>query len=131
MTLLEAVFAMLLLSVCLLPAAEALRTAIAAPANTALAARDLDCVSAQMETVLGESYDRLLAAAAAIDKPSPYSVGATASCPAVNVFVARYGNDGTRKIGPGGSSSYLLYVGAQLADATTSQPYPLATLVAR
>lgn len=131
MTLLEAVFALLLLAVCLVPAAQALRAGIAAPVATVQASRDLDCVSGQMETVLSYPYDRLLGAAGAIDKPSSYSAVATVNCPAVSVFIARYGIDATRRVGPGGTSNYLLYVGAQVADAPTRQAFPLTTLVAR
>ncbi|WBS01067.1 prepilin-type N-terminal cleavage/methylation domain-containing protein [Pseudoduganella sp. SL102] len=131
MTLVEAVVALLLLSVCLVPAANALRGAIAAPGNTALAGRDLDCVTARMETVLGESYARLLAAAGSMTARSAYSTAANAACPAINVFIARYGNDDTVRLGTSGAGDNLLYVGVRLADTGAGNAFPLATLVTR
>lgn len=131
MTLVEAVVALLLLSVCLLPAANALRSGLAAPGATALAGRDLDCVSARMETVLAEPYDRLLAAAKGMTTASAYSTLAGAACPAVSVFIARYGNDDTRTLGTAGAGDNLLYVGVRLADAGAGNTFPLTTLVAR
>lgn len=131
MTLVEAVVALLLLSVCLVPAANALRGALAAPGNTALASRDLDCVSARMETVLAEPYNRLLAAAGTIRAQSAYSTNADAACPALAVIIARYGNDTTKTLGTAGAGNNLLYVSVRLADATAGNAYPLTTLVAR
>jgi hypothetical protein len=132
MTLVEAVVALFLLSACLIPAANALRSGLAAPGATALANRDLDCVSARMETVLAEPYDRLLAAARGIGTPSPaYSTPAGAACPAVSVIIARYGNDATYTLGTAGADDNLLYVRARLADAGAGNGFPLTTLVAR
>ncbi|TWI69754.1 hypothetical protein IP91_00827 [Pseudoduganella lurida] len=130
MTLLEAVFALLLLSVFLVPAADALRGAIAAPGDTATAARDLDCVSGLMETVVAEPYDRLFAAAGNIAIPSSYSTIATAACPPLSVFIARYGRNANGTLGTANASDYLLYVGVRVADANAAG-FPLATLVAR
>jgi hypothetical protein len=131
MTLVEAVIALLLLSVCLVPAANALRGAIAAPGNTALAGRDLDCISARMETVLAAPYERLLAAAGSITAASSYSAAAGAACPAISVFIARYGNDSTNAMGTSGAGDNLLYVGVRLADTKAGAAFPLTTLVAR
>lgn len=131
LTLFEAVLALLLLAVCLVPASEALRDAVAhAPASDA-AARDLDCVSSRMEIVLAEPYQRLLANAGNAGTPSGYSSDAGEGCPAVAVYIARYGNGKSGKIGPGGDSEHLLYVGAELADANAGNRLPLATLVTR
>ncbi|QBE65460.1 prepilin-type N-terminal cleavage/methylation domain-containing protein [Pseudoduganella lutea] len=131
MTLVEAVVALLLLSVCLVPAANALRDALAAPGNTAQAGRDLDCVSARMETVLAEPYHRLLAAARTLTTASSYSTDATTACPAVSVFIARYGNDSTITLGTRNAGDNLLYVGVRLADTNAGNQFPLTTLVAR
>lgn len=131
MTLLEAVLAVLLLSICLVPAANALRGAIAAPLDSESAARNLDCVSSRMETVLAEPYLRLLAAAGDRTASSTYSTPASDTCPAVTVFITRYGNDATRQLGPSGNGEHLLYVGAELADAGAPHRFPLATLVTR
>jgi hypothetical protein len=136
MTLLEAVFALLLLSVCLIPAANALRGAINVPADSALAARELDCVSTLMDTVLAEHYADLLSAAGAPDAPSVYSTpgGARAPampdhCPALTVTITRYGVDSTRKIGLGGTGEHLLRVTTALA--APAGRWPMTTLVAR
>jgi len=130
MTLFEVMLAVLLLAVCLVPAADALRDAVASgPAGEDLV-RDLDCVSSRMEVVLAEPYQRLLSRAGDIKKPSDYSSAAQEDCPAIAVYIARYGDDKTRKTGPG-NSDHLLYVGAELADAGAANRFPLATLVSR
>jgi len=129
-TLLEAVIAMLLLAVCLLPAANALRDAAAAPAVAASAARNLDCVSSLMETVLAEPYNRLLSLATTGDA-SAYPVTPDPACPARTVRIARYGTNSTRAIGPGAPDDFLLYVSVALANPADGNPYTLATLVSR
>jgi len=131
MTLLEAVLALLLLSVCLVPAANALRGAVAAPLDNEAAARQLDCVSSRLETVLAEPYGRLLAKAGNLTTPSAYSSLQDGACPAVSVFIARYGNEASRMPGPNGTSDHLLYVGAQLAGSGAANRFPLVTLVTR
>ncbi len=135
MTLLEAVFALLLLSVCLIPAANALRSGISVPANSALAARELDCVSALMESVLAEPYGNLFAAVGEPDAPSRYSTpdGASAprtapGCPPMTVTITSYGIDRTRKLGAAGTSAYLLRV---VTSLTADGRFPLTTLVAQ
>ena len=135
MTLLEAVFALLLLSVCLIPAANALRGAINVPADSALAARELDCVSTLMESVLAEPYGNLYAAVGEPDAPSTYSTPAGANalptapdCPPMTVTITSYGTDRTRKLDATGTSSYLLRV---VAFVTADGRFPLATLVAQ
>ena len=131
MTLLEAVLAVLLLSICLVPAANALRGAIAAPLDNERAARDLDCVSSRMETVLAEPYLRLLAAAGDANALAAYSAPADGGCPAIAVVITRYGTDATGRMGPDGNGEHLLYVGAQLADPGAANRLLLATLVTR
>jgi len=131
MTLFEAVLALLLLAVCLVPAANALRGAIAAPLDNEAAARALDCVSSRMETVLAEPYARLLASAGDLSKPSAYSTPEADGCPAVSVFITRYGNDKTAQLGATGNGEHLLYVGAELAAAGAANRFPLVTLVTR
>ena len=129
-TLLEAVIAMMLLAVCLLPAASALRDAAAAPSVAAGAARTLDCVSSLMETVLAEPYNRLLSLATTGDA-SAYPVAPDPTCPARTVRIARYGTNSTRAIGPGAPDDFLLYVSVALADPAAGNPYTLVTLVSR
>ena len=135
MTLLEAVFALLLLSVCLVPAANALRGAINVPADSALAARDLDCVSTLMESVLAEPYGNLYAAVGEPDAPSAYSTPAGANalptapdCPPMTVTITSYGIDKGRKLSAAGTSKYLLRV---VTSVAADDRFPLATLVAQ
>lgn len=131
LTLFEAVLALLLLAVCLVPASEALRDAVAHAPGADAAARDLDCVSSRMELVLAEPYQRLLASAGNAGTPSSYSAAGADGCPAIAVYITRYGNEKSLNIGPGGDSEHLLYVGAELADASAGNRLPLATLVTR
>jgi hypothetical protein len=121
LSLLEALLALLLLSVCLVPAAEALRGAIGAPGASAQAAIELDCVSARMEAVQG--------AAGNADDASVFSTAADGACPAIKVAIARYGIDRTRTLVPNGSSNYLLQVSAELADTGAGNRFTLNTLV--
>lgn len=129
-TLLEALFAMLLLAVCLVPAADALRGALQAPGASSDAARKLDCVSALMDTVMADSYARLLSLATS-SGAAAYPVPDDPSCPARTVTIARYGNNSSGKIGPGGTGDYLLYVSVALRDPADGNPYTFTTLVAR
>lgn len=129
-TLLEVVVAMALLAVCLLPAATALRDAVRGPAEMSAAARNLECVSSLMETVLAEPYGRLLSLATN-SGPANYPVPADPGCPPRTVTISRYATDITRRIGPGGSSDYLLYVSVQLTNAADGNPFTLTTLVAQ
>jgi type II secretory pathway pseudopilin PulG len=129
-TLLEVVFALLLLGVCLIPAANALRAAVGTPGVTTLAARNLDCVSSLMEQVMAEPYVRLLGYATA-SGVSAYPVPTDAGCPARQVTIQRYGNDATKLIGPGGTGDYLLYISVALADPADGNPFTFRTLVAR
>lgn len=131
LTLFEAVLALLLLAVCLAPALDALRDAIAHAPSADAAARDLDCVSSRMELVLAEPYQRLLASAGNPGTPSSYSAAAGDGCPAIAVYIARYGNEKNVTIGPGGDSDHLLYVGAELADPNAGNRLPLTTLITR
>lgn len=126
-TLLEVLCATILLAACLVPAVNALRGAVRAPVDSAAAARNLDCVSALMETVLAEPYDRLLAVATS---PNDYPDPGAANCPARKVVITRYGNESNRKIAAG-NSNYLLYVSVGLANAADGNPFTLTTLVAR
>jgi hypothetical protein len=83
-----------------------------------------------METVLAEPYSRLLSLATNTGAAA-YRIPDDPGCPARQVLIARYGNDSTRKIGPGGNSDNLLYVSVALKNAADGNPYTLTTLVAR
>ncbi|NGZ85249.1 hypothetical protein [Duganella aceris] len=125
----EVVMATLLMMLCLIPAVNAMRASIGAPAVAALSANGLQCVKSQMETVLAEPYLKLLAAAGNVGTPSAtYSLPADASCPARNVYIARYNGDNPATYSS--SNTNLLYISVRLADPTLA-PMPLTTLVAR
>jgi hypothetical protein len=129
-TLVEALLALMLLGACLIPASYALRDAVRAPADNASAARNLDCVTSSMETQLATPYDVLYGKV----NPNAYTtVPADANCPALRVTIMSYGVDSTRKLGPGGTSAFLLYVSVSVSpdDPTAGNPYTLTTLVAR
>jgi prepilin-type N-terminal cleavage/methylation domain-containing protein len=127
-TLLEVVCALLLLAVCLLPAANALQSTVAAPAVAAGAARNLDCVSSLMETVLAQPYTRLLSFATTSGS-SPYPMPDD-GCPARTVRIERYGTISTRSFGFGATDDYLLFVSVALTTPG-GNPYTLTTLVSR
>lgn len=128
-TLLEVVCALLLLAVCLLPAATALQSATAAPAAAAAAAHNLDCVSSLMETVLSEPYTRLLSMATNTNK-SAYPLPDD-GCPARAVRIQRYGKTSTRSFGFNTTDDDLLFVSVALDDPSNGNPYALTTLVSR
>jgi prepilin-type N-terminal cleavage/methylation domain-containing protein len=127
-TLLEVVVALLLLGVCLVPAANALRSAVAVPAVAAGAAHNLDCVTSLMETVMAEPYSHLLPVAKG---DATYPIPLDATCPARTVTIALYGNNATGNIGPGATDEDLLYVSVALTSATDGNPYTLTTLMTR
>jgi prepilin-type N-terminal cleavage/methylation domain-containing protein len=128
-TLLEALIAMMLLAVCLLPAANALRNAVAAPTVAASAARNLDCVSSLMETVLAEPYTRLLSFATT-SGTSPYPLPDD-DCPARTVRIERYGKITTREFRFGAPDDSLLFVSVGLTNPAEGNPFTLTTLVSR
>jgi type II secretory pathway pseudopilin PulG len=129
-TLVEALLALSLLAVCLIPAANALRGSLQAPGVSADAARKLDCVATLMDTVLAEPYARLLSLATN-NGAAAYPIPDDPACPARKVTIARYGNNSTGKIGPGGTGDHLLYVSVALANAADGNPFTLTTLVTR
>jgi prepilin-type N-terminal cleavage/methylation domain-containing protein len=129
-TLVEALLALALLGACLIPAAYALRDSVRAPADNVTAAHNLDCVTSLMETVLAKPYDVLYGMA----KPNgavAFPDVDDANCPQRQVTITSYGIDSSRKLGPGGTSAFLLYVSVSLKNASDGNPYTLTTLVAR
>jgi hypothetical protein len=87
--------ATVLLAVCAVPAADAVRNAIAAPQVGANRLRSLLCLKSQMETVIAQPYQNLLGAAAAAGPgvASAYSLAADAGCPARNVYISKVSVD--------------------------------------
>jgi prepilin-type N-terminal cleavage/methylation domain-containing protein len=127
-TLFEVLAAVLILGLCLIPAADALRGAIGAPAVAAGAAHNLDCVGSLMETVLAEPYARLLQVAKGT---AAYPIPVDAGCPDRKVVVALYGNNTTGQIGAGATDEDLLYVSVSLSTPVDGASYPFTSLVSR
>jgi prepilin-type N-terminal cleavage/methylation domain-containing protein len=127
-TLLEVIVALVLLGVCLVPAANALRSTMGAPAATASAAHNLDCVSSLMENVMAEPYNHLLPVAKG---KAMYVIAPDTTCPNRQVSVSLYGNNTTGKIGPGATDEDLLYISVSLADPADGPPYTLTSLMTR
>lgn len=85
----EVLLAAVLLAVCAAPAADAVRSAIAAPQAGADRLRLLLCLKTQMESVLAQPYQNLLGAAAGAGVASAYSLAADAGCPLRNVYISK------------------------------------------
>jgi len=130
-SLVEIVVAVMLLAVCLVPAANALRGSLAMPAIAADADTRLACVKSVMEGVMAESYVKLLAAARASTVATTYSSAQTAGCPAIAVYVTSC-RPGTSSYFYPGTDTDLLYVRVRLADAAlgSAAAYTLTSLVA-
>lgn len=135
----EVLLAVLLLSVCLVPALNAVRGAIGAPLVAQDNATAMLCVKSQMEKILAEPYPDLLAAAAPGTQSGPvataspsYSMAADTACPARNVYIARHNPYDSTKFPA--SDTGLLYVTVSAPDLSTSPAgtsYTFSTLVAR
>lgn len=129
----EVVLALLLLGVCVAPAVDAVKNAVAAPQIAEDAARALLCVNSHVEKILAEPYQNLLNAAGDITVASTtYSLAADADCPARNVYIARYNPDATPSFVA--SDTGLLYLTVSSPDPSVTPPgttFAFTTLVAR
>lgn len=133
---LEMLAAVLLLALCARPAADAVRTALQAPGVAQAKMRELRCMKNQMETVLAEPYQNLWNAARGTQQASSYSRAADASCPARNVFIAKFQADygQTPVFLPYPDTAPETQIEAVLLYIIVSSPggsYTFATLVAR
>lgn len=86
----EIMIALLLLAVCALPMAEAVKNGVTASAVATESARELRCTKNTMESVLAEPYDKLSNAALGKDTASGYSQPKDGACLARKVYIARY-----------------------------------------
>lgn len=130
----EVMVAVVILAICVLPLAEALRNGLAASSVGADKARELRCMKDMMETVLAEPYYLLSDAALGKDTASRYSLPKDDACPVRNVFIAKYEDELFKNpvfldasAGAARLDSALLYI-------TVSSPasgYSFTTLVAR
>jgi Tfp pilus assembly protein PilV len=125
--------AAVLLAVCALPAADAVRNALAAPQAGANRLRSLLCLKSQMETVIAQPYQNLLGAAAGANVASAYSLAADAGCPARNVYISKVSVDAEGITSYPAFDTGLLQVAVSLpgADPAAAPLMSLATVVTR
>lgn len=88
----EVLVAVALLTLCALPAADAIKNGLDAATAGETKARELRCMKNKMETVLAEPFDNLWKAARDNAVPSSYSQAADAdnTCGERKVFIAKY-----------------------------------------
>lgn len=133
---LEVLVAAVLLALCAMPMASAVRHAMAAPDVATAKMRDMRCLQAAMETVLAEPYINLWQAARDMQQASSYTQPADAACIERDVYIAKY------RAKYGQAPVFLPYpdveTAQQLEDVllyvTVSSPgsgYSFTTLVAR
>lgn len=128
---------MVLLALCAVPAADAIRSGLGATSVGADKARELRCLRSRMETVLAESYDDLYGEARDSGTKSPkYSLAADpapdGACGERNVFIHKY-------VHPYGATTGQLLAATDPDDDTlllvivsgADGGYPLTTLVDR
>ena len=118
----EILIAVLLLALCTLPAANAVRNALNGADAVPAKAVELRCMRDMMETVLAEPYARLLAAQNGLDATT-YSKDAGNGCVERKVFINVYQQNG---IGDTARSTVLLRVDVVSPDTN----YSFTTLVA-
>jgi type II secretory pathway pseudopilin PulG len=133
---LEMLAAVLLLALCAAPAADAVKTALAAPTIAGAKMRELRCMKNQMETVLAEPYQNLWNAARGQQLATSYSRPADANCGARNVYIAKYQAEyGKAPVFlPYPDTATEIQLEAVLLYVTVSSPatsYTFTTLVAR
>lgn len=132
----EVLVAVAVLAVCALPAADAIRSSLAAREAGANSARELRCLTSTMETVLTASYDDLWQAVKGPAAASTYSLaadpGPDGECGVRNVFISKY-------VHPYGTSTGQVLQADDLAEDTlllvtvsgAGGSFPLTTLVDR
>lgn len=125
----EVMLALILLTICLAPAMDAVRNATNAPRVALQGAQALTCLKARMESVVGEPYQSMLYAAGERTTPSAYSLAADASCPARDVMIARYDPDAFPYFMS--TDTGLLYIVVSTRASIGAPPMTLTTMVAR
>jgi type II secretory pathway pseudopilin PulG len=122
----EVLLAVALVSLCLVPALDALRAGTLAPTVFGSLASDQDALSSRLVEVLGTSFEALDAAATAAGSPT---VPTSHSTSAVQVYLARYDLDDADADGNRftGGDEGILWVKV----ASPGKPDSLETLVGR
>jgi Tfp pilus assembly protein PilV len=132
----EVLVAALLLALCVMPAASAVKNALAAPDLAQAKMRELRCMQAAMETVLAQPYIDLWNGARGTQQATAYSQPADANCMQRDVYITKYqalngkapvflpypDTDTEQHL-----EDVLLYVTVSSPDS----PYTFTTLVAR
>ena len=132
----EVVAAALLLALCVMPAASAVKNALGAPDVATAKMHEMRCLQATMESVLAEPYINLWQAARDMQHATGYSQPTDANCAERDVYIAKY------RAQYGQAPVFLPYpdkeTAQQLEDVllyvTVSTPgagYSFTTLVAR
>lgn len=132
----EVMVALVLLAICALPAADAIRGGLQAAEAGAVQARELRCVKNTMETVLAESYDELWRAVEAAEtsliRSLPADPGPDGECGAREVHVYKYehrhGQATGKVLAPGDKTADTLLL---VTVSGAGGSYPLTTLVDR
>lgn len=126
--------AVLVLAICALPLADAVRNGIAASTVGADKARELRCMKTMMETVLAEPYMNLRDAALGMGTASRYSQPAAGGCVLRNVFIATYEREAGQPEVFLDTSADSTRLESPLLYVTVSSPdsgYSFTTLVTR
>lgn len=119
MTYIEALLAVLVLSVCLVPGLQALRDNLAQGPALQNHHQDLECVKHALEKTLAEPYDNLLPAANSLHSAGTFSnpsyvLPADANCASArNVYILRYNPFVSDPFAT--TSNDMLYVRAEIA----------------
>jgi Tfp pilus assembly protein PilV len=103
----EVLIAVLLLALCALPAANAVRNGLNAADAAPARAKALRCMRDKMESVLAEPYENLLAAQNGNQPTTKYSEGADNDCAERSVYIDVYLRSDTSDTG---NSTALLRV---------------------
>ncbi|MCC2954871.1 hypothetical protein LK542_04485 [Massilia sp. IC2-477] len=132
----EVMVALVLLAICAVPAAEAIRSGLRAAAAGTEHARELRCVKSRMEVVLAESFEDLWKEVKGKNDPSSYSLPADAGpdgeCGVRNVYISKYVHPYGAAVGtvlePNDEAENTLLM---VTVSGTDGMYPLTTLVDR
>lgn len=122
MTYVEVLLSVLLISVCLAPAMQTIRTGLSNLSNLSSSNQDSLCLTGVLDRTLSESYTNLLSATVSsspssgvFTNPTIYSVAPNASCPMqVNVYILRYNHALPNPFSS--TSDEMLYVRAEIPN---------------
>jgi type II secretory pathway pseudopilin PulG len=133
----EAMVAVVLLAICAVPAAEAIRNGLDASRIASARAQELRCIKNHMETVLAEPYQNLWNAALGTKIVPAYSRADDNDCVERNVYISKYEHE--YDIAPqfiahpeeSGKEDEREAVLLYITVSSGKSPYTFTTLVAR